>query len=129
MIVNNSVLSGKRGQPPAKYFGAQILDKEFTAYLTGIGKAVPPFDNETLKTIRRTNASLHARLKRIDSAYELTQNETKYYFAGLNSINYDKFNNCSPEKPCKIKCSAIIFHLTGKSSQERILILKSFSFE
>lgn len=129
MTVNNSVLSGKKTQMPAKYSTVSFVSREFIADLTGIGKAIPPFDNVNLKIIQRRNKTLAGQIRKIDSAYALAQNQTKYYFAGLNSINYDKFNNCSPEKPCKVKCQAMIIQLSNKSTKENILILKSFDFE
>lgn len=101
--------------------------KSFNAALNSIGKAVPPIDEKTLKRLSRTNKSLAAQLKKIHSAYELTQENSQYYFAAFNSVNYENLRNCSAEAPCRIKCEAIVITLDDNGKRENILIIKSIS--
>ena len=102
------------------------MRKEFAAFLTGTGKAVRPLDESALKLLKRKDKPLASQIERAGSAYNLTQNGTDYYFAGLNSIADNKYADCSTEKPCKIRCRAIIIRLVGGEKIENILILKSF---
>lgn len=102
-------------------------NKHFTAVFNSIGKAVAPLDEKTLKRLARINKSLTAQIKKIHSAYELTQENTQYYFAAFNSVNYENFRNCNAANPCRIKGEAIIITLDNKGKKENILIIKSMA--
>lgn len=124
-VTNASLNVRTPEEKPAEVLRVSIIGKEFVGFLTGSGKAVRPLDDAALKSLAKKNKSLAAQIKRLDSAYNLTQENTEYYFAGLNSIAYDKFTNCTTEKPCQVKCQAFVVRLNGKKTTENILILRS----
>lgn len=126
-VANASLRVRTPGEKPSGVLRISVIGKEFIAFLTGSGKAVRPLDDAALKSLAKTNKSLAAQVKRFDSAYNLTQEKTEYYFAGLNSIASDKLAECSTEKPCQVKCQAFVVRLSGKKPTENVLILRSIS--
>ncbi len=124
-VVNASLSVRTPEEKPSDVLRVSVIGKEFVAFLTGSGKAVRPLDDAALKILTKKNKSLAARVKRLDSAYNLTQGNTEFYFAGLNSIASDKLTDCSTEKPCQVKCQAYVVRLSGKKAVENILILRS----
>jgi len=99
--------------------------KSFNAVFNSSGKAVPPLGGATLRRLARINKRLAAQIKKIHSAYELTQGDSQFYLATYNSVNYENFRSCSADAPCKIKCEAIIITLDDKGKKENVLIIKS----
>ena len=102
-----------------------VKNARFTAIFNSIGKAVPPLKENSLKRLAKRNKSLAAQIKKINSAFDLTQENFQYYFAAFNSVNYDNFRNCKASTPCKIECEAIIITLDDEGKKENILVVKS----
>jgi hypothetical protein len=122
------VIATNLDQKPTTIFSnpnTKIIRKEFTAILTGIGKAYPPINKKTERAVNKKNRLLVRQIARITSAYNLTQNDYEYYFAGLNSISYAKFSNCSAQMPCQVKFQSIIIQTKDKLNEENILIITS----
>ena len=126
LAVNNASLNVRTpGEKPSEVLRISMINKEFVSFLTGSGKAVRPLDDAALKILAKKNKSLAAQIKRLDSTYNLTQENKEYYFAGLNSIADRNFTGCTTEKPCQVKCQAFIVRVNGKNTTENILILRS----
>ena len=97
----------------------------FDAVLSSFGKTLKPLHEGALRKLARTNKSLAAQIKKIHSAYGVTQGDSRFYFATFNSVDYENFRNCDPDARCRIKCEAIIITLDDKGKKENIVIIKS----
>ncbi len=103
----------------------KIEYKEFTADLDSIGKAVPPLTEKTLKKMAKNNKSLASEISKIDSAFEVVQENQKFYFAAFNTVNYDDFRSCTKENKCKVTFQAVLITVVDKGKTQNILIIKS----
>lgn len=125
--VNNATQAQRTANSvkPSPTIIIKLINKDFDAFLSGIGKAVPPLDERTLKRLSRNNKSLAAQIKQIHSAYELKQNDSKYYFSALNSVKPKDLDNCTKNNPCKVKIHAIIINFKDREKDENILIIRN----
>ena len=128
-FTDNSTLEVTNEQKNADKISAKaavsVQYKDFTADLGSIGKAVPTIYQTAFKKLAKKNKSLAAEIGNIDSAYEIFQENTKYYFAALNKVNYEDFRKCSTENRCQIKGQAIIITVEDGGEKENIFIIKS----
>ena len=126
-FTDDSTLGIVGGQKSEDALKSKITVKyeSFNAILNSFGKAVPPLGGATLGRLARINKRLAAQIKKIHSAYELTQGDSQFYLATYNSVNYENFRSCSADAPCKIKCEAIIITLHDNGKKENVLIIKS----
>ena len=126
-LIDNSKLEVTDEQESEKASFSKISVKRvyFNAVFKSFGKAVPPLSENTLKSLKRTDKSLAAQIKKINSAYEMTQGDFQFYLATFNSVNYEDFKSCISAAPCKIECEAFVISLVNKSEKKNILIVKS----
>lgn len=101
----------------------KISRKDFVAVLNSIGKALKPLNLETLGKLSKINRPLALKIKNIHSAYQISQENTGFYFAAFNTVDFDNFRMCDSQAACRVKCQAIVLTVNDKGVKENIVII------
>ena len=113
-------------------FTGKFLEKEIVFTFKGFGKSLvsSPFgeflnksDVQYLKKLtKKQTKSLFRQIDKINTAYDLEQDATKFYVNGLNSINVAKLSDL---KDCPVKVKVVIIELKANNVNYYLPIIKS----
>lgn len=108
MVFNNS-----DGAPSSFFTSTRTLDQKTVTYikverkqligdLTNWGRFGSPIRPEVSNFLKRDHQQLQQTLNSVNTSYEFSQNETKFFFGAVPNLKTPKIdiNGCSQQKPC-----------------------------
>ena len=98
----------------------EIFEKEVIATFNSIGKG--PLSKEIVNKVKGKNRKLFYQLRKINTAYQLAQDNQQFYISGFDSIDYEKLRDCNK---CKIRCKLIILEIKSSDQKYYIPVIKS----
>lgn len=115
----------KYGTKLSSKYTLDLQYKEFDADFFTVGKTIPVFLSVGYDKLRKKDKSLVKQIAKIHTSYSLRQDESEFYFATYNSIDYEKFRKCNNEYSCKLRCQAAIISIEDQGETHHIVIIKS----
>lgn len=98
----------------------KVFEKEIIATLNSVGKS--PLSQEIVNKVKGKNRKLSYQLKKINTAYQVAQDNQQFYISGFDSIDYEKLRDCDK---CKIRCRLIILEIKSSDQTYYIPAIKS----
>jgi hypothetical protein len=104
-----------------------IKFQSFEGTFLSSGKAIAPLSTYSIQQLKAKHRELARDVLKIHSGYEFTQNDQKFYIAGLGSVSNleQQTTQCYETKACLADFNVILVELKSTLSSTTIVILKS----
>lgn len=99
----------------------KTTEKEIDAALVSFGKAVP-LSEKILAGLKKQNKKLYNQLRKITTAFDLTQTDEKFYIAAFDSINISDFRSGNPQK---VRCKVVLMEINSGEGAVYIPLITS----
>jgi hypothetical protein len=101
--------------------------QSFEGVFLSLGKPIPPLSLRSIQNLKLKHRDLAHKVSKINTAYEFTQNEQKFYFSGLGNIAalHGKAAQCFETKACIADFDVVLIEFKSDQSVHTIAILKS----